>query len=90
MRSMDDPDRLANTYEEMGDIEIKLAQESKGRTQREADYLKAAERLYQQSLAAWRELQEHNKLSPDEKSKPEDTAQKLYRCEGNLAKLNAK
>jgi hypothetical protein len=32
----------------------------------------------------------HNKLSPDEKSKSEDTAQKLSRCEGNLAKLNAK
>ena len=87
MRSMDDPDRLASTYEEMGDIEIKLAEEYKGRTPRAAEYLKAAEHSYQQSLAAWRELQQHNKLSNDEKSKPEDAAQKLSRCEDDLARL---
>ncbi len=81
----DDPGRLARAYEEMGDLETKLANKAVG--QKVDEHLEAARKLYQQSSDVWLDLQQRNKLASDERIKPDNIARKLSQCNSAIAKV---
>ena len=74
--------QLARIYEGLGAYFISLAE-----TEKRADDWREARRWYQQSLEAFRELQQRNRLSSDYEKKPFQLKKKVDTCDAVLAKL---
>lgn len=78
---------LARGYEGLGDVQLLRANQAKGQTQQQAERLKEAKDWYQKSLDVWRALDQHGKVTEDDKTTPSEITQKIEQCEAALAKL---
>jgi serine/threonine protein kinase len=77
---------LAIVEEKLGDVFVALATHS---VAAQAENWREANRLYQQSLEGWTNLQKRNALTSEETQKPEEVAQKVAKADAALGKLKA-
>jgi len=73
---------LARIYASLGAYSVSTAQAGK-----HIDDWRDAKRWYQQSLDAFQELQQQNKLSSDYAKKPSQIKKAIATCDAALAKL---
>jgi tetratricopeptide (TPR) repeat protein len=84
----EEPSRLAESYEGLGDAQAKLAGAA-SEAARAAQW-QAARKSYEQSLAIWVTLRDQGKLAPDEVDLPKQIEQRIARCAAALAAADGK
>jgi tetratricopeptide (TPR) repeat protein len=78
---------LAHAYEGLGNVQLLRANQARGQAQQQAVCLKEAKDWYQKSLDVWLALDQHGKVTDNDKTIPSEITQKIRQCEATLAKL---
>lgn len=82
---------LATINQKLGDTHFALAAKYSANSELRNEQVKQARDWYQKSLTLWTTMKQQNALRLDEQNKTDELAEKISRCDAEMAKVtNAK